>query len=377
MIELINELRKIDEELRDSTRYTNDYVYGWTLDKLLKNFKKVDNAWCGSWVGYLANVYCSDFDSPTFDMHRSLEVERGVESDRESPREPNWCRYSDKQVDLAIEQGVERSDIRKTFDHSLQWADRFREKKADVLDIIKILQMNHTSIFDSLANSVEDIHIQSPDEIVDRQKRTVLESKDPVTNQHAIRVPPHIRYRAKISWSMDGASTVRELRDAVRQTITQIERVSATKAVPKTTGNKIFIGHGRDKSWLELQSFIEGKLKLTATAYELEPAHGYPVYDHVMSCINEAGMAFLVMTGEDKVVDKDGKEMRHPRLNVVHELGICQAMLPQGRAIALVEKGCKVPSNIVGIDQIRFEEGNIMSASEKIRDVLAREGFRD
>lgn len=377
MIELINELRKIDEELRDSTRYTSDYVYGWTLTELLKNFKKVENAWCGSWFGYLANVYCTDFDSPTFDMHRSLDVERGTESDREPQKESNWCRYSDEQVDLAIEQGVERSDIRNTFDHSLQWADRFRDKKADVLDIIKIVQMNHTSIFDSLANSVEDLHIQSPDDIVERQKRAVLESKDPVANQFAIRIPPHIRYRAKITWSMDAASTVRELRKLIAGIVRQIERVIGTNKFPLATGKKVFIGHGRDKSWLELKIFIEGKLKLPVTAYEVETGHGYPVYDNVMSCIGEAGIAFLVMTGEDKVVDIDVKERLHPRLNVVHELGICQATLPQGRAIALVENGCTVPSNIVGFDQIQFEKGNIMSATEKIRDVLAREKFLD
>ena len=377
MIELVSELRSIDEALRDTTRYANDLAYQWTIDALLTNIAKVENAWYGSWFGYLANVYCNDFDSPTLEMHGSLNWDSATIPNRESWNDSGWRKYSDAEVDSVIEEGIERRDIRKAFDQSLKWAGRFKDKKADVIAIIKIAQMNHASIFDPLADAVERLRIPTPEEIVESKKQAALETMGPVANQLAIRIPPHIHYRARIKWSMDGASTVRELREVVRQIIAQIERVPASKGVPQKTGNKIFIGHGRDKSWLELKNFIDGKLKLPVTAYEEVTPHGYPVYDNVISRVGEAGMAFLVMTGEDIVTDTDGNEIRHPRLNVVHELGICQAMLPQGRAIALVEKGCKVPSNIVGFDQIRFEKGNIMSASEDIRDVLVREKFHD
>ena len=82
------------------------------------------------------------------------------------------------------------------------------------------------------------------------------------------------------------------------------------------------------------------------------------------------------MTGEDTLIDKEGKEKLHPRLNVVHELGICQIRLGQMRAIALVEKGCEVPTNIIGINYIPFEKGNILSASQGIRAVLERERIK-
>ncbi len=373
MIDLAFELRSIDEVLLDATRFTGDLAYRSTIASLIANISEVEYAWYGSWIGYLANVYYRDFDSPPLDTYRLLEMEREAKPNGESRNDSGWCRYTDSQVDSAIEEGIERSDITKAFDHTLQWADIFEEKKMDVVAIIKIAQARHNSIFDPLAAMVERLHIRTPEETVESMVPVVLETEYPVARQQAIRIPPHIRYDANIKWSRRSASTVRMLRKVIRRTLAQIERTQPTKAIPHLTGNKIFIGHGRDKSWLELQKFIEKELKLPVTAYEEVPASGLQVYDHVMSRVREAAIAFLVMTGEDTVIDKDGNERVHPRLNVVHELGICQSMLGMGRAIALLEEGCEVPSKIAGFDQVRFEEGNILSASRGIRRVLERE----
>ncbi len=377
MIDLSLELRTIDEALLDATRYTGDLAYRSTIGSLISNTNKVEHAWCGSWQGYLANVYYRDFESPPLDMYKLLEIEHEADPSGESWKDSGWCRYTDSEIDGAIEEGIERRDIMNAFEHTLQWADTFEEKKMDVVAIIKIAQARYNSIFDPLALMVDGLHIRTPEDIVESKKQALMESGYPVAKKHAVRIPPHIRYHAKIKWSMDSSSTVRTLRKVIRRTLAQIERAHPTRTVPHLTGNKVFIGHGRDKSWLELQKFIEKKLELPVTAYEEVPAAGFPVYDHVMSRVREAAIAFLVMTGEDTVTDKDGKEKVHPRLNVVHELGICQSMLGMGRAIAMLEKGCEVPSNIIGFDQIRFDKGDIMSASEKIRDVLAREEILD
>lgn len=371
MIELIKQLRTIDEDLRDSTRYANDLAYKWTVDTLLRNFEKVDDAWCGSWFGYLANVYCTDFNSPTIDMYQSLDLERGAESVRESQKESNWRRYSDEQVDRAIEREVERRDIRTTFEHSLQWADRFRDKKADVLDIINIAQLQHPSIFDSLANSVKELHIQSPADIVERQKRAVLESKDPVANQLAIRIPPHIRYRAKITWSMDGASTVRELRKLIAGIVRQIERVLETNPFPLATGKKVFIGHGSSLQYEKLHKLLEKRLKLEIAEFDHRPADSKIILPHILDLIRGSRLAFILLTGEDKLDD----QTLNPRLNVVHELGLCQATLGYENTIILREEGCATLSNVSGIVYISFPKDNVEAVSEKIREALETRGI--
>lgn len=79
--------------------------------------------------------------------------------------------------------------------------------------------------------------------------------------------------------------------------------------------------------------------------------------------------AFLIMTAEDQHADGT----RHARENVIHEVGMFQGRHGFARAIVLIETGCEEFSNIQGLNQIRFPQGDIMARSEEIRRVLERE----
>ncbi len=87
--------------------------------------------------------------------------------------------------------------------------------------------------------------------------------------------------------------------------------------------------------------------------------------------LDDAGIAFLILTGEDELFD--GKVQA--RLNVVHEAGLFQGRLGFTKAIILLEDGCDEFSNIQGLGQIRFPKGNLKQAFEEIRRVLEREGL--
>jgi predicted nucleotide-binding protein len=76
------------------------------------------------------------------------------------------------------------------------------------------------------------------------------------------------------------------------------------------------------------------------------------------------------MTAEDELLD--GKIQA--RMNVIHEVGLFQSKLGFSKAIVLLEDGCEEFSNIQGLGQIRFPNGNIAGAFEDIRKVLEREG---
>jgi len=82
--------------------------------------------------------------------------------------------------------------------------------------------------------------------------------------------------------------------------------------------------------------------------------------------LEKSSFALLVLTGDD--VMSDGSF--HPRLNVVHELGLFQRKLGFSKAIVLLEEGLeeKEFSNISGIQQLRFSKFNI---KETFGDVLA------
>ncbi len=135
-------------------------------------------------------------------------------------------------------------------------------------------------------------------------------------------------------------------------------------------GNTVFIGHGSSPAWRDLKDLVQDRLKLPYEEFNRVSAAGLANTERLSEMLDNAAMAFLVMTAEDE--QKDGK--MNARLNVVHEAGLFQGRLGFRKAIVLLEEGCEEFSNIHGLGQIRFPKGDIGARFEKIREVLEREG---
>ena len=82
-------------------------------------------------------------------------------------------------------------------------------------------------------------------------------------------------------------------------------------------------------------------------------------------------MAVLVLTGEDLAGDE--KLALRARQNVIHELGLCQGRFGIHRALALVEEGIDLPSNLGGVDFIPFGSGNIKETFGLVLAAIRRE----
>ena len=138
----------------------------------------------------------------------------------------------------------------------------------------------------------------------------------------------------------------------------------------KSPGDKVFVGHGHSQCWRDLQNFIVNRLKLPCDEFNRIPTAGMTIPERLEQMLDQACMAFLVMTGEDE--QADGK--LHARMNVIHEAGLFQGRLGLKKAIILLEDGCEKFSNIHGVVEIRFPKGEIRAAFEEIREVMEREG---
>lgn len=132
---------------------------------------------------------------------------------------------------------------------------------------------------------------------------------------------------------------------------------------------KIFIGHGHDEQWRDLKDHLHEKQGFEVVAYEIGPRAGLSVKEILESMLEESSFALLVLTGED--VDSEGHS--HARENVIHELGLFQGRIGFKRAIAILEIGVNEFSNILGINQIRFNKGNIKEAFGDVLSVIRRE----
>ncbi len=131
----------------------------------------------------------------------------------------------------------------------------------------------------------------------------------------------------------------------------------------------VFIGHGRDASWRDLKDHLFDLHGYRVVAYEVGARAGHEIRDVLEGMLKEASFACLVLSGEDEV----GGGKVQARQNVVHELGLFQGRLGYHRAIALVENGIELPSNIAGVTQLRYEKGQIAATFGDVLATLRRE----
>lgn len=138
---------------------------------------------------------------------------------------------------------------------------------------------------------------------------------------------------------------------------------------PSKIRPRVFIGHGGNSQWVDLKSHLQDQHDIDVVAFETGARAGHTIRDIVKDMSETSDFALLVMTGEDE--HKDGRLA--PRLNVVHEAGIFQGVLGFERAIILLENGTSEFSNISGIQQIRFNKGNIRETYGDVLATLRRE----
>lgn len=131
----------------------------------------------------------------------------------------------------------------------------------------------------------------------------------------------------------------------------------------------IFIGHGRSQQWRDLKDHLQDKHEYSVIAYEVGERAGHTIRDILQDLLEKTSFALLVLTAEDET-SEGGLRARQ---NVIHELGLFQGKLGFPRAIALVEDGTELLSNIQGIQQLCFAPGNIASVYGDVIAVLRRE----
>lgn len=139
----------------------------------------------------------------------------------------------------------------------------------------------------------------------------------------------------------------------------------------RIVGSKVFFGHGRSPVWKDLKDFVQDRLDLSWDEFNRVPVAGITNISRLLDILDEAAIAFLVLTAEDEQIDGTLRA----RENVVHEAGLFQGRLGFTKAIILIEEGCEEFSNIHGLGQIRFPKGNIKAVFEEVRLVLEREGL--
>lgn len=130
---------------------------------------------------------------------------------------------------------------------------------------------------------------------------------------------------------------------------------------------RVFVGHGGDDQWRILRDELRDYHGFEVVAFERKPRAGFTISEVLDRMASESTVAVLVFTATDEMADGTF----HGRQNVVHELGYFQGKLGWPNAIAVVEAGTEMFSNLDGTQEIRFPKGMIRAAMGELVSTLA------
>ena len=154
--------------------------------------------------------------------------------------------------------------------------------------------------------------------------------------------------------------------------LSSIEEYGIPEKQEDATPPKAFIAHGGKSAALnKLCSFLEA-LGVEPLVAEIEPSEGRLTEGQVNKYVRQGHCAIILAT-YGHIIDEKTHE-KHPRLNVVDELGRCRKVFPH-MTILLLEKGVDLPSNVSGIVRERFTKQNMEKAFIKVAAELRAFGL--
>ena len=158
------------------------------------------------------------------------------------------------------------------------------------------------------------------------------------------------------------------------QSIIQKYEIVGLKGEPPTAAEppKVFVAHGGKSAKLNrLCDFLKA-LGVESLVAEVQPSEGRLTEAQVDEYMKQADCA-IILANYGHIVDEKTHQ-KHPRLNVVDELGRCRKVFPH-RTILLLEKGVDLPSNVSRIIRERFTKQNMEDAFIKIAKELRAFGL--
>lgn len=342
----------------------------WISVKNLENAaQKVAKSWSGSSIGYHSLVYYRDFSTPPegslFNPTWGLEIKfSGTVGD--------WVKCDHSDVVEYIEQISEGASIAAIEWLYVRCVDLFTDGMIEFDLIVESYLKRSGDVYVSdMQNRAKRLCFHSVSEnIRDQLPKVEQVTMDARAKSGGMAHSPHHEVLAKIFALRSSVHAVKGLMRIAYQVCGHLERMKS-RPDRNPIGDKVFIGHGQSLQWRELKDFIESRLKLPCEEFNSVPVAGRATVDRLKEMLDNAAIAFLVMTAEDDMLDGSIRA----RENVVHEAGLFQGRLGFERAIVLVEESCHEFSNIHGLGLIKFSKGNLSTAFERIRLILEREGL--
>jgi len=138
-----------------------------------------------------------------------------------------------------------------------------------------------------------------------------------------------------------------------------------TPSQPVQLGRRVFITHGKDKSFLDPIKKLLGFGEMIPVVSVEKQSVSKPVPDKVMDDMRSCSAAIIHVNAEQNLIDKDANEHKIVNSNVLIEIGAAMALFGR-RFILLVRDGVELPSNLQGLYEVRYK-GETLDGEATIR----------
>ncbi len=146
----------------------------------------------------------------------------------------------------------------------------------------------------------------------------------------------------------------------------QRDRESEPPVGDRSINNKkVFITHGRNKGLVEPIKKLLSFGEMEAVVSVERQSVSQPVPEKVMNDMRDCGAAIIHVEGEMTLIDSEAKEHIVLNPNVLIEIGAAMALYGK-KFILLVKDGVKLPSNLQGLYEVRYE-GESLDGNATIR----------
>lgn len=373
----LTELRNIAERLEEiANREESDEVKE-PLRKVMGAAAELAKAWSGSNLGYHSRVYYNGLQSPPPGAH--FDPEWGFRGMLQGTT-GDWAEFDFDKIVKVVYELAEVDSLDHAADLAGEAIHAMEATKPEVVSVLRAwLTGQADPLIDALSGEAEKIK-----PLTERKAQEGLIgvggkkiTRDSTAANEGFRAAPHQVVEARALTISSSFKACAKLAEVASRAAAHIERLEASQhgrgQEPAVAGENVFIGHGQSALWRVLKEFVSERLQLPWDEFNRVPVAGVTNVARLSEMLDNAGIAFLVLTAEDETAD--GTE--RARQNVVHEAGLFQGRLGFSRAIVVLENGCEEFSNIQGLGQIRFSKGDITASFEEVRRVLEREGFLD
>ncbi|MGK5681822.1 TIR domain-containing protein [Actinoplanes sp. URMC 104] len=371
------QLRAVVADLEAVAAPAREPSFAETLDAVTRTTEGFAAAWCGMNVTEYASWYFSSFSPPPANTPFSdvIEGTGGNSTDtvlRDRFLKAEWRNFTRDEVQEAILRAAGDVDLAP-----LRTAAR--DARRTLTDarwaVLSLLSAGDDAFLADLRQAVEGIKPPTVDELVNRhleERRRAL-ATDLSMAGRALRAAPHEEMLFQVQAIHAVFAAVEELIVLASRAAVHLVRLAERPAAAagRQLGTHVFIGHGHSPLWRDLKDFVVERLHLPYDEFNRVPIAGTTNIDRLAQMLDNAAVAFLLLTAEDE--HADGSLMA--RQNVIHEAGLFQGRLGFSRAIIMIEEGCESFSNVDGLGQIRFPRGDLRATFETVRQVLEREGL--